>query len=207
MLVFTCLYLIASAFNIVPTGGSSGDHLPHGPSTRAAAIDEFAALRIPYSSLGATDAGSRSSLRKLDGVLGQRIQLSDATAHQKPPPGYSLNDLQSHGTTTMAFVHRDAVIVCVDSKASIGSYVGSRTVKKVFPVADSIVATMAGGAADCAHFIRRTSRVLKIYQYELDMPKSTRIFAHLLAKNLKEYQGAGSSDMSECIHCSYIHWG
>mmetsp|Transcript_15252 Transcript_15252/g.14645 ORF Transcript_15252/g.14645 Transcript_15252/m.14645 type:complete len:127 (-) Transcript_15252:787-1167(-) len=37
-----------------------------------------------------------------------------------------LNELQYHGTTTLAFKFNDGVIVAVDSKASVGSYVGSR---------------------------------------------------------------------------------
>jgi hypothetical protein len=74
-----------------------------------------------------------------------------------------LNELQYHGTTTLAFKFNDGVIVAVDSKASVGSYVGSRTVKKVFPISSHILATMAGGAADCAFWIRRTARQVKVY--------------------------------------------
>lgn len=39
--------------------------------------------------------------------------------------------LQYHGTTTLGFVIDDGVIVAVDSRASMGDYIGSRTVKKV----------------------------------------------------------------------------
>ena len=55
-----------------------------------------------------------------------------------------LNQLQMHGTTTLAFVFQDSVIIAADSMASLGDYVGSRTVRKVLPVSDKIVATMAG---------------------------------------------------------------
>ena len=40
-------------------------------------------------------------------------------------------ELQRHGTTTLAFIFHDSIIIAVDSMASIGSYVGSRTVRKV----------------------------------------------------------------------------
>ncbi len=36
------------------------------------------------------------------------------------------NDLQYHGTTTVAVKVRESIYVCVDSKASLGSYIGSR---------------------------------------------------------------------------------
>jgi hypothetical protein len=46
------------------------------------------------------------------------------------------NNIQYHGTTTIAFIYKNRIIMCIDSKASIGDYVGSRTVKKViiFPL-------------------------------------------------------------------------
>jgi hypothetical protein len=53
-------------------------------------------------------------------------------------------DLQYHGTTTLAFKFNESVIVCVDSKASLNTYVGSRSVKKVIPISKTVVATMAG---------------------------------------------------------------
>ena len=54
---------------------------------------------------------------------------------------------QTNGTTTLGFKLSDGVILAVDSKASIGSYVGSRTVQKILPISSHIVGTMAGGAA------------------------------------------------------------
>ena len=101
-----------------------------------------------------------------------------------------LNELQYHGTTTLAFLFGDGVIVAVDSKASVGSYVGSRTVKKVFPISNWMVATMAGGAADCAFWIRRTARQAKVLEYEHGSPLKVRSVAKLLAASLREYRGS-----------------
>jgi hypothetical protein len=50
-------------------------------------------------------------------------------------------------TTTLGFKLADGVMLAVDSKASVGSYVGSRTVRKVLPISSHVVGTMAGGAA------------------------------------------------------------
>ena len=64
--------------------------------------------------------------------LGMNIFASpfdpDVSLSVLPKP---INMLQSHGTTTLAFIYKNSVIVTVDSMASIGSYVGSRNVKKV----------------------------------------------------------------------------
>lgn len=39
-----------------------------------------------------------------------------------------------HGTTTIAFVFQGGIVAAVDSRASIGNFVGSKTVQKVLPV-------------------------------------------------------------------------
>lgn len=103
-----------------------------------------------------------------------------------------LNKLQYHGTTTLSFKHKDSLVLCVDSKASIGNYVGSRCVKKVFPVSANIVATMAGGAADCAYWIRRISRLKSMMEYKLDARLGARAVARMLSSSLREYKGQGT---------------
>ena len=60
----------------------------------------------------------------------------------------------AHGTTTLSFTFQGGIIVAVDSRASMGSFVGSKTVQKVLPISSHMLGTMAGGAADCQHWIR-----------------------------------------------------
>lgn len=124
---------------------------------------------------------------------------ASARASILPAP---LSDLQRHGTTTLAIVHGDNVVVACDSMASVGEYVGSRTVRKVFPLGRGqgsesgsvrVVATMAGGAADCAFWIRRTALQARIIEQDLGclLPPST--YARLLAQSLRNYRGSGLS--------------
>ena len=101
-----------------------------------------------------------------------------------------LSELQYHGTTTLAFVCGNSIVLAVDSKASVGSYVGSRTVKKIFPISSHILATMAGGAADCAFLIRRTACQAKVLEYEHGSPLRVFSVAKLLAASLREYRGS-----------------
>lgn len=79
------------------------------------------------------------------------------------------------GTTTLAFVYEPAtqndkggIIVAVDSRASSGEYIcelknvnffqlnfsASKSVMKILDIGDRMVATMAGGAADCQFWTR-----------------------------------------------------
>jgi 20S proteasome subunit beta 5 len=53
------------------------------------------------------------------------------------------------GTTTLAFVFKEGVLVAVDSRASQGTYDSSETVRKIIEINDFLLGTMAGGAADC----------------------------------------------------------
>jgi len=105
----------------------------------------------------------------------------------------SLSSLQYHGTTTLAYIYNNSIIVAIDSRASVGNYVGSRTVKKIFPISDTIVATMAGGAADCSFWIRRIAKQVKLYEYDNNTKMTVGAVAKLLSSTLKEYRGAGLS--------------
>ncbi|KAL7551293.1 LOW QUALITY PROTEIN: hypothetical protein ACHAWF_014475 [Thalassiosira exigua] len=59
----------------------------------------------------------------------------------------------AHVTTTAYFVFQGGIVAAVDSRASIGNFVGSKTTQKVLPVSKNILGTMAGGA-DCSYWIR-----------------------------------------------------
>lgn len=99
-------------------------------------------------------------------------------------------ELQYHGTTTISFIFKDSVIVAVDSRATIGNYVGSRLVKKVFPISKCVVGTMAGGAADCAHWIKKVSRQIKILEHRFGSILPVAAVAKLLSSTLRMYKGS-----------------
>ena len=48
----------------------------------------------------------------------------------------------SHGTTTLSFTFDDGIIVAVDSRASIGNFVGSKTTQKVLPITNHILVSV-----------------------------------------------------------------
>jgi len=69
-----------------------------------------------------------------------------------------------HGTTTLGFKFQGGVIIAVDSRASMGSYIGSGTVKKVIEINRFLLGTMAGGAADCQFWERNLARECRLYE-------------------------------------------
>ncbi|KAL7541188.1 hypothetical protein ACHAXR_012940 [Thalassiosira sp. AJA248-18] len=70
----------------------------------------------------------------------------------------------AHGTTTISFVFQGGIVAAVDSRASIGNFVGSKTTQKVLPVSKNILGTMAGGAADCSFWIRLLRSEAKMHE-------------------------------------------
>lgn len=69
-----------------------------------------------------------------------------------------------HGTTTLGFKFKGGVVVAVDSRASMGSYIGSGTVKKIIEINPYLLGTMAGGAADCQFWERNLSMQCRLYE-------------------------------------------
>ena len=60
------------------------------------------------------------------------------------------------GTTTLGFVYKEGILIAVDSRASMGSFVGSQRVRKIIEINDYLLGTLAGGAAaDCSYWERR----------------------------------------------------
>lgn len=100
--------------------------------------------------------------------------------HDSTPPL-----LFEHGTTTLSFTFEHGVVVAVDSRASLGSFVGSKTVHKVLPIHSHMLATMAGGAADCSHWIRKIKAIAKLYELQnqgkrMSVTRASRLLANIL---------------------------
>lgn len=68
------------------------------------------------------------------------------------------------GTTTLAFITKDGITIAVDSRATSGSYIASRTVHKVIKVNKYLLSTMAGGAADCFFWEKRMGNYANYFE-------------------------------------------
>ena len=101
----------------------------------------------------------------------------------------------NHGTTTLAFIIDKGIVCAVDSRASMGNFVGSRTTDKVLPVTKRVLGTMAGGAADCAYWIRALSAQVRRWEFEEGRPASVASVAHLLVEMLRGQRGLSMGTM------------
>jgi 20S proteasome subunit beta 5 len=110
------------------------------------------------------------------------------------PSNYLFEPIKfSHGTTTLAFICRAGIVVAVDSRASIGKFIGSNTVEKVIEINSFLLGTMAGGAADCFFWERNLSSLCTLYQLQNNQQVSVSGASKLLANMIYKYKGSGLS--------------
>jgi 20S proteasome subunit beta 5 len=95
----------------------------------------------------------------------------------------------AHGTTTLSFTFQGGIIVAVDSRASLGSFVGSKTVQKVLPINSHMLGTMAGGAADCSFWIRKLKTQAMLHELVHGRRMSVARASRLLSNALYEQRG------------------
>ncbi|CAO4362446.1 unnamed protein product [Caenorhabditis nigoni] len=75
------------------------------------------------------------------------------------------------GATTLASVYEPAtpndkggILVAVDSRASSREYISYKSVMKMLDIGDRLVATMAGGAADCQFWTKIVGKYCTLYE-------------------------------------------
>ena len=70
------------------------------------------------------------------------------------------------GTTTLAFLYQGGIIVAVDSRASMGTFNSSESVRKIIEINSYIIGTMAGGAADCQFWDSYIAKEARLYELQ-----------------------------------------
>jgi 20S proteasome subunit beta 5 len=97
------------------------------------------------------------------------------------------------GTTTLGFVYKEGIIIAVDSRASMGSFISSQKVRKVIEINDYLLGTMAGGAADCSFWERRLAMWCKLYELRNGERVPVSAASQFLANMVNQYRGRGLS--------------
>eukprot|EP00892_Ulva_mutabilis_P010948 jgi/Ulvmu1/8225/UM041_0034.1 len=98
-----------------------------------------------------------------------------------------------HGTTTLGFIFNGGVIIAVDSRATMGSYISSQTVKKVIEINPFLLGTMAGGAADCQFWQRYLGMRCRMFELANGKRISVRAASKILGSIMFQYRGQGLS--------------
>ena len=97
------------------------------------------------------------------------------------------------GTTTLAFVYKSGILIAVDSRASMGSYIASKTVRKVTEINSYLLGTIAGGASDCQFWERQLSEWCKLYELRYGTRVPVTAASEVLCDWVSQYRGRGLS--------------
>ncbi|XP_017051479.2 proteasome subunit beta type-5 [Drosophila ficusphila] len=147
--------------------------------------------------------GSLSSERTIEQIKLASSNLDNPFAIMAPPferPQERLNELAvqnnlridfNHGTTTLGFIYKGGIILCVDSRATSGKFIGSQTMQKVVQVNKYMLSTMAGGAADCTYWDRVLARESRLHELRYKERLSVRSAARFICNVAAEYKGTG----------------
>jgi len=98
-----------------------------------------------------------------------------------------------HGTTTLSFIYKGGIIVAVDSRSTMGSYIASQSVQKVIRINPFLLGTMAGGAADCSFWERELGRRTRLFELRNKERMSVSAASKILANIMFHYRGYGLS--------------
>jgi 5'-3' exonuclease/20S proteasome alpha/beta subunit len=132
---------------------------------------------------GMADAAGVAS-SALFGIRGGGGDIASPFHSTTPPP------LEfAHGTTTLSFVFKGGIIAAVDSRASLGNFVGSKTVQKVLCINTHLLGTMAGGAADCLFWIRKVKAQADLLEVSTNKRMSVARASRILSNALYENRG------------------
>ncbi|XP_034477713.1 proteasome subunit beta type-5 [Drosophila innubila] len=96
-----------------------------------------------------------------------------------------------HGTTTLGFKYKGGVILCADSRATSGQYIGSQSMKKIVELTSYMLGTLAGGAADCVYWDRVLARECRLHELRYKKRISVDAAARIMCNISAEYKGMG----------------
>ncbi len=97
----------------------------------------------------------------------------------------SANAERLKGTTTVGLVFDKGVVLAADKRATMGYFIASKEVDKIFPVADRMAMTIAGVTGDAQSLVRLIRAELELYKYSRGASLTVEGAASLLANILQ----------------------
>ncbi len=86
----------------------------------------------------------------------------------------AIKDAIKTGTTTVAVMYKDGVIIGTESQATAGYTIASKTAQKLFEINNYSAATISGGVADCQYVVNQIqalSRLREVQKGKVPDPK------------------------------------
>jgi len=97
-------------------------------------------------------------------------------------------DIKKTGTTTVALKYSDGVVVAADKRASAGTYIASKTAKKILQVDEHMVLTISGFVGDAQYLARLADSEARYFRMRSGKRISVRALSTLLSNYLNYYR-------------------
>ena len=94
------------------------------------------------------------------------------------------------GTTTIAMIAKDCVVLASDQRATMGLLIANKTAKKIYKITDRIGATIAGSVADAQQIMDLLIAEAKLFEIQRGRPIRVKALTRLLSNIL--FQGRGA---------------
>ncbi len=92
------------------------------------------------------------------------------------------------GTTTIGLVCKDGIVMASDRRATMGYFIASKDIDKIYAINDHIAMTIAGGVGDAQMLVRWMKAESKLYELKQEKKISVEAAATLLANILAQYK-------------------
>ncbi|MDI6905153.1 MAG: archaeal proteasome endopeptidase complex subunit beta [Candidatus Bathyarchaeia archaeon] len=96
----------------------------------------------------------------------------------------AVNRLVLKGTTTIAVVCRDGVILASDTRVTMGFYVAHKHGKKIYKIDDHLAMTISGTVADAQRTVDILTANAQLYKLNMDRPLPVSSAARLISNLL-----------------------
>jgi len=93
-------------------------------------------------------------------------------------------DQVKKGTTTVGLICDGGVVLASEKRATMGSFIASKTAKKIYQVDDRLGITTAGIVGDAQALVRMMSVEGKLYKIRRDEPMTVKAMATLMSNVL-----------------------
>ncbi len=92
------------------------------------------------------------------------------------------------GTTTVGLVCKDGVVLASDRRATMGYFIASKDIDKIYSISDNLAMTIAGSVGDAQTLVRWMNAEIKLYELKHEKSITVEAAATLLATILAQYK-------------------
>jgi len=92
------------------------------------------------------------------------------------------------GTTTVGLVCSDGIVLASDKRATMGYFIASKDVTKIYPISESLAMTVAGSVSDAQSLVRLMKAEASLYKLKYAKEMGASNAATLLSNILFQYK-------------------